>query len=241
MTRTALAISPHLDDAIFSCAGTLNRLALSGWRVVVATVFTRSVANPTGFALACQLDKGLDNVVDYMALRRSEDQTACAILHCAAPIHLDFLEAPHRGYHSAPDLFGPPHDDDDLTPTLEPALKELVQTVQPALILAPQAIGGHVDHVQVVKALQPSLAPALWWRDFPYIVRSAEPAEPFHARFADLPVTAVSLDGADETIKLKACAAYASQIGFHFGNGAGLRRKLDAAGSTEVLSGTTPF
>ena len=68
--RTALALSPHLDDAAFSAGGTLHALARAGWRVVVATVFTRSVPDPQGFALACQLDKGLDASVDYMALRR---------------------------------------------------------------------------------------------------------------------------------------------------------------------------
>ena len=69
----ALALSPHLDDAVFSCGGTLARLAGAGWRVVVATLFAASVPDPTGFALACQTDKGLAPDVDYLALRRDED------------------------------------------------------------------------------------------------------------------------------------------------------------------------
>ena len=76
----ALALSPHLDDAAFSCGGTLARLAAAGWRVTLCTAFTRSVPDPTGFALACQLDKGLGPEVDYMALRRAEDDAACAAL-----------------------------------------------------------------------------------------------------------------------------------------------------------------
>ena len=67
---TALALSPHLDDAAFSCGGLLASLAQAGWRVVMATLFTGSVAEPKGFALACQLDKGLGPEIDYMALRR---------------------------------------------------------------------------------------------------------------------------------------------------------------------------
>ena len=70
---TLLALSPHLDDAVFSAGATLFRAARRGWRVVVATIFTGNVAQPTGFALACQLDKGLAADVDYMALRRAED------------------------------------------------------------------------------------------------------------------------------------------------------------------------
>ena len=87
----ALALSPHLDDAAFSCGGTLARLARGGARVVVATPFTATVPDPTGFALACQLDKGLGAHVDYMALRRAEDVSAVEHLgaglddHAAAP------------------------------------------------------------------------------------------------------------------------------------------------------------
>ncbi|WP_207955961.1 PIG-L deacetylase family protein [Rubrobacter marinus] len=73
---TALFVSPHLDDVAFSCGGALALLAREGWRTVLATVFTRSVPDPTGFALACQTDKGLPPEVDYMALRREEDREA---------------------------------------------------------------------------------------------------------------------------------------------------------------------
>ena len=59
MTRTALVLSPHLDDAAFSCGGLMALLADAGWRVCMATAFTRSVHPAEGFALACQLDKGL--------------------------------------------------------------------------------------------------------------------------------------------------------------------------------------
>ena len=109
--RTALAISPHLDDAAFSAGGTLARLARRGWRVVIATVFTRSVPNPQGFALACQLDKGLPPDADYMAIRRAEDEAACAALGAEAR-HLPLAEAPHRGYGSASALFAGVRPDD---------------------------------------------------------------------------------------------------------------------------------
>ncbi|MFD0936889.1 PIG-L deacetylase family protein, partial [Methylobacterium trifolii] len=107
----ALALSPHLDDAVFSCGGTLATLADAGWRVVMATLFTASVPEPRGFALACQLDKGLGPEVDYMALRRAEDLEAAGILGVATE-HLPFREAPHRGYASAQALFSETRADD---------------------------------------------------------------------------------------------------------------------------------
>ena len=99
-----LAVSPHLDDAAFSVGATLARLSDAGHDVTVVTVFTASVPSPTGFALACQTDKGLGPDVDYMDVRRAEDAAAQAVLQTAWE-HLPFREAPHRGYASAAALF----------------------------------------------------------------------------------------------------------------------------------------
>lgn len=232
---TALAISPHLDDAAFSTGGTLARLAARGWRVVMATVFTASVASPRGFALACQLDKGLAPEIDYMALRREEDRAAARALAIEEPVHLPFREAPHRGYASAPELFAELRPDDRIGANLADAFERLVADTGPDLILAPQAVGGHVDHLQVVRAFrgaQPPL-PVLWWRDFPYTVRTAEPKEPLRAVFEPFPEQVVRLDHEAERRKAEACAAYASQIGFQFGGLDGLRTRLAAEDRVE--------
>ncbi|MGH1569937.1 PIG-L deacetylase family protein [Methylobacterium sp. P31] len=225
---TALALSPHLDDAVFSCGGLLASLARKGWRVVMATLFTGSVADPKGFALACQLDKGLPAEVDYMALRRAEDVRAAAALGIAPPIHLPFREAPHRGYGSAPELFSEIRADDDIVADLAAGIANLIAGENPDLILTPQAIGGHVDHVQVVRALR-SLelrAPILWWRDFPYTVREAAPREPLAGLLAGLSEPIMALDPDARGRKREACAAYASQIGFQFGGADGLDARL---------------
>ncbi len=228
----ALALSPHLDDAAFSCGGTLAALARDGWEVTVVTAFTRSVPNPTGFALACQLDKGLPPEVDYMALRRAEDAEACARLGARAA-WLDFPEAPHRGYDDARALFAAPRPEDAIGGSLSQALAELLDPA-PDLLLAPQAIGGHVDHVRLVEAILavlPAGLPVLWWTDFPYAARPLrEAARPFAAAMAAWPEHRAEGDAA---ARLAACAAYATQLGFQFGGEAGLRRALDEAGPVE--------
>ena len=244
MTPTALALSPHLDDAAFSCGGTLARLAGAGWRVVVATAFTGSVAGPSGFALACQLDKGLGPEVDYMALRRDEDAAAMRALG-AEPLWLPFREAPHRGYGSAPALFAGVRDDDTVVDDLAPALSALLDRHRPALLLAPQAVGAHADHVQLLRAMDRvgMPAPVLWWRDFPYAVRDASPREPFHGRMTPLPEREVALSPAEAEAKRRACLAYASQLGFQFGGAEALDRRLAAAGGVERFrcSGEMPW
>ncbi len=227
----ALALSPHLDDAVFSAGGTLARLADAGWAVTIATVFTRSVPDPRGFALACQLDKGLDASVDYMALRREEDRRACAVLG-AEPVFLPLEEAPHRGYGSAPALFGAVRDDDAAAAAIEAVVADAIGRVRPDLLLAPQAIGGHVDHVLTVRALRAlgRREPVLWWRDFPYVARGADAAAPFGAEFEALGERAAAID---EARKGAACACYGSQIGFQFGGAAGLARLIGDAGGRE--------
>ena len=240
MSRTALALSPHLDDAAFSCGGTLALLASQGWRVVPATLFTRSMPDPQGFALACQLDKGLDATVDYMALRRAEDVAACRALGLGEPVHVTLPEAPHRGYGSAEALFDGILPDDDVGPSLAAAIRGLVDDHEPDLILAPQAIGGHVDHVQVVLALGDGAIPTLWWRDFPYAARGSAPLEPFRERMAAWPEHRILLDSEAWRAKEAGCLAYASQLGFQFGGPEGLRAKLAESGTSEIFLGRSP-
>ncbi|MBB3676669.1 PIG-L deacetylase family protein [Modestobacter versicolor] len=219
-----LAVSPHLDDAAFSAGATLAALAGAGHEVTVVTCFTRSVPDPTGFALACQLDKGLPADADYMALRRAENTAATAVLGVAA-VDLDLPEAPHRGYTSAPDLFAGVHPGDDVWREVADRLAGLTAD----LWLAPQALGGHVDHVQVLRAVAALDRPTLWWRDSPYVLR-----EPDAAPGADLPggLSPVELPQ-DAGRRAAACACYATQLGFQFGGEAGMRAAL--AGSPEPL------
>lgn len=213
---TALLLSPHLDDAVFSCGGTIATLVRNGWRVVVATVFTRSVHPATGFALACQRDKGLGDDVDYMALRRDEDADAIAILG-AETLWLDLPEAPHRGYATAAALFSEFVSEDGVAASLETILDRTMQELNPDLLLAPAALGGHVDHRRVldaVIALGGDRA-AAFWRDVPYIIRDpdvavAKPELAFLENIR-LPIPA-ALD-----LKIDAAAAYRSQTGFQFG------------------------
>ena len=216
---TALALSPHLDDAAFSCGGMLAALADAGWRIVLCTVFTASVPNPTGFALACQIDKGLGPDVDYMALRQAEDAAAAAALGIEPPLWLPFQEAPHRGYDSAKALFAGVRPDDAIDCALAKALHAVLSNAAPDLVLAPQAVGSHVDHIQVVRALrqvQPD-APVLLWRDFPYTIREAIPPEPFRSEMELLHHLTAAPTADQRERKRRACRAYASQLGFQFG------------------------
>ncbi len=216
-TKKVLAVSPHLDDAAFSVGGTLAALAAAGHQVTVVTCFTASVPERDGFALACQLDKGLPADVDYLALRRAEDAAAMAVLG-ATLVHLGLPEAPHRGYTSAADLFAGIHDGDEAWRSLTTAL----EGYDADLWLAPQALGGHVDHLQVLRAVAGLDRPALWWRDSPYVLRdpTARPGPELPDGLAEVRLPQ------DLDRRAEACACYPTQLGFQFGGVAEMRTAL---------------
>lgn len=237
---TALFVSPHLDDAAFSCGGTATRLSSLGWRVVLCTVFTATVPEPQGFALACQTDKGVPASEDYMALRRAEDEAAAAVLGAEA-IWLGYPEAPRRGYESAPELFSGTHEQDEVHEAVSRDLAALARSLAPELIFAPQGLGDHVDHLQTVRALkeaserEDALASPrprlLFYRDIPYAFREPESA-PALADLSAMAEVGVGIGLALET-KLRACAYYSSQLGFQFGGEGSMRAALTQFASFE--------
>ena len=209
---TVLFLSPHLDDVVFSCGGLAATLAQAGWETVLVTAFTRSVLPATGFALACQLDKGLSPEADYMAIRRAEDLVAAELLGFDEVLWLDLPEAPHRGYESAPALFAGRRPGDD--PALLAVLRHLAVHYAPDLVVAPQGLGNHVDHLVMIDAARGAFAavPTLFYRDTPYAVRAPDAPPPTFV--ADLKDFAVAVDVGR---KVAAALAYVSQVPFQFG------------------------
>jgi LmbE family N-acetylglucosaminyl deacetylase len=230
-----LFLSPHLDDVAFSCGGVLFALLAQGRDATVATVFTASVEEPTGFALRCQTDKGLAPSVDYMRLRRAEDEAFAEALRAALPPgagrlrlrHGPFKEAPHRGYESPEALFAGVRPSDDVGPSVQTWLTSLLGETEASLLFAPQALGGHVDHVHVARATRTlrdagEAPPGAWYRDLPYAIREpgATPCRWVPERAKE---RAVPLSEAAREAKRRGAAAYSSQLGFQFGGEKAMR------------------
>ena len=209
-----LFLSPHLDDAIFSTGAQLASLPAGD--SIVATVFTQSVPNPRGFALACQISKGFAPEVDYMALRRAEDETACELVGAKAE-HWTFPEAPHRGYENPQMLFGDVLASDVVFRDIATQLREAIARHNVQTLYYPFGVGGHVDHLQVIDAVELVAADYpdvqfVQWLDQPYVARSGFEvlAEAPKARTVDW------VDTPQLSRKLQACAAYTSQVQYQF-------------------------
>jgi len=232
---TALFLSPHLDDVAFSCAGTLLSLQASGWDICHCTVFTASVPNPQGFALRCQTDKGIAPETDYMALRRREDNDFARLMGIADVRHWPFAEAPHRGYESPAELFAGVHNGDEVWKPIAEGLQDLVSLLDASLVFAPQGLGNHADHLQVIAAVREAIADDLvcWYPDTPYAIR--EP-NALPSALVPLGLTEQATVMSEETLtrKIAGACAFQSQIGFQFGSAAGVDRKLRAFHQAEA-------
>lgn len=244
---TALVLSPHLDDAAFSLGPLLAQYS-KNTQFVIATAFTKSVLLPTGFALACQLDKGLSANEDYMAIRRSEDATWADCLNVKI-VYGEFLEAPHRGYHSAKELFGSVLPEQDIRNNLRHWITELIKTYEPHALFCPLGIGHHVDHILIRETvaqldlpnspngpdapdapdtpLKPNL-PVYFFKDLPY-ASNTEHLSIQHYLNSDKKWFEYSINLSNESINSAyiATTSYKTQIPFQFGNNTAMKEKLE--------------
>ena len=163
MGRLALILSPHLDDAILSCPGYIQSLRGQGAKVVIASVFTESDASQAGF---------------YRE-RRAEDRRAARILG-ASVAHMGFLDAPFRAatYRNFCGIvFGRGREYPRTLREISVRVSELLAKLRPERILAPMAIGNHVDH-RLVRDVALAIAGReglLFYEDRPYaFVRGAK-------------------------------------------------------------------
>jgi LmbE family N-acetylglucosaminyl deacetylase len=223
-----LAVSPHLDDAAFSAGATLATLIAHGHRVTLVTAFTASVPEPSEFALSWQARLQVPPGTDLMAMRRVQDMEAAAHLGIQRLVHLPFLEAPYRGYDSEAALTGPLLPGDDVAADVRAALDVLGSY---DLILAPLALGAHVDHRQLRLALglagrrgdpEPaarfSRGPLALWRDTPALLDAGGLPAPGE--------DAVVVSGDALHDKIAACACYSATVASAFGDARRLHERL---------------
>lgn len=144
-------LSPHLDDAILSCGGTIFQLTEDSQKTVIVNVMAGDPPDPLPVSpLIRELHQRWHIGDNPIAARRHEDEAAAACLG-AVSIHMSIADCVYRTAdgavlypHGDDDLFGPVHPDD-------PAREQLHHTALPDLsgishLYAPLGVGNHVDH-----------------------------------------------------------------------------------------------
>ena len=167
-------LSPHLDDAVFSCGGLIWEQTQNGHTVEIWTIFSDDPPPDelSPFATSLHQDWGLSH--DPIRVRRKEDVEACQILG-ATPKYLPYLDCIYRKsprgdilYQSEEEIFG----------GMNPAERTLVdllsqdlrkQLPSKAVFAAPLGIGNHVDHEITRKAVRELGFPVHYYADYPYL------------------------------------------------------------------------
>lgn len=205
-----VVLSPHIDDAVLSCAGALLTARRLGWSTEVWTVFSESTEP------------------EETATRRREDAEATRLLG-ASP---RWLGAPDKlaragGRVGFEELF---FADD---PTADAIARDVLRPVLAggrATVLAPLGVGGHVDHRAVFRAVSALSAAGAWcYEDRPYATLEVL----VRLRLVELGWLAKSAGPA--TADVLAALRSARFVGRHYPRGDRLRR-LSEAVSTIVAT-----
>lgn len=166
-------LSPHLDDAVFSCGGLLSYLAEQGVPTKIVTVFSDQLPGPARFTeYARSLHTRWGNGDDPYSIRKAEDTNACRLLR-AEQIHLGFHECIYR---TLPDGSPVVSSDDDLFADIHPGEELLIRNVAEKIAeiaasrnvcVCPLGLGHHIDHQITRRAVELTQNP-LYYADLPY-------------------------------------------------------------------------
>jgi len=159
--RRLVLISPHPDDVAYSIGGLVARWA-EHCELYLVTVFSRSAwAAPKPLRGA--------GVAAISAVRLAEDRAFCDRFGLRLS-SLGFADAGLSGYDDESELTAGP-EQDPRAHAVSVALRALLAELTPDGILAPAAVGGHVDHRIVRDALlreRHGFAPLAFYEDLPY-------------------------------------------------------------------------
>jgi hypothetical protein len=161
-------VSPHRDDVPFSLYLSLSRWRSLPVKLNVATVFTISTYAPRATALASDVDHVRATVT---SIRKREDRLVFTRIDKRIKLEdLRFVDAPLRLNISA-DLVCRPQDPPiESRPEVEMLSRRFRRYFRRGLVLAPLALGNHVDHLTVrAAAVRTSFPHKLgFYEDLPY-------------------------------------------------------------------------
>ncbi len=197
-----LYLSPHLDDAVFSCGGLMAMQDARGEPMSVLTLFAGDPPDYRISNFAAELHARWGQAGPPIAMRRAEDRLACGRLG-ATVVHLEFPDAIYRVdenndplYRTSESLFDrSPANENGLLDSLVEALQEI--DFEDAHVYCPLALGGHVDHVLARTAAERLGISLRYYADMPYAARSDQldsQFDPHSPEWEAVPLTDEAID-----------------------------------------------
>jgi LmbE family N-acetylglucosaminyl deacetylase len=245
---THIYLSPHLDDAVFSCGSLLHRQAQAGARTVVVTVCTGNPPPGPLSLIAEELHQrwastvGLDRVpapAEITAARRKEDLEALEALGAQA-VHLDIADCIYRQnpgtswaiYPSESSLFGSLHASDmSLVRRVADKLSTMLRGFGRQHLYVPLGIGQHVDHQLARRAAESAGGIYAYYEDYPYVERAGTRwPDRNSSLLAGKPVAQdlIAVDDEDIAAQLESMGRYVSQVGSFWAGPTGMADTLRA-------------
>jgi len=219
-------LSPHLDDAIFSCGGFIWEQVHSGEQVTILTVCAGDPPYGELSTYAELLHYVWQTDRNPVERRRREDMEACRIVGA----HYQHLQIPDCIYRSSSQksdakreffytsneaIFG------DIHPLDEPTIEAVYQQIEPfvtsgSIVVSPLAIGNHIDH-QITRSAAEKLGVELYYyADYPYAAEAESTIDDLKQTGWVCENYFVSKEGMSNWIE--AVAAYNSQISSFWSN-----------------------
>jgi LmbE family N-acetylglucosaminyl deacetylase len=175
-------LSPHLDDAVYSCGSLIHQQVESGHSVEIWTIFAGYPSIPDFSPFASEIHMRWGTGDASTAARRVEDTAACARLG-AVPLYFDFLDVIYRTHPLTgeaeivenDDLFRAYQDSDfALQQAISLSLQEKLAGLEAAQVCVPLTLGNHIDHTLVRRAAEGLTLPIRlgYYADFPYVIQA---------------------------------------------------------------------
>jgi LmbE family N-acetylglucosaminyl deacetylase len=211
-------LSPHFDDVVFSCGGQIAQRTATGSSVAVVTVMGAKppVGRLSNFAVELHTKWGVDE--SAVAIRKLEDQASCALVGASA-IHWSIMDCIYREgafpcdwlYSSRAAIFGriAAFEESSIITRIGQLIAELPPHRR---LVAPLAVGNHVDHQIVRKAAESFGTSVSFYEDFPYAFVDGSVDAVLGGR-ENWSVEQIDLSSKSRTAKAAAIEAHASQIG----------------------------
>jgi LmbE family N-acetylglucosaminyl deacetylase len=225
-------ISPHLDDAVLSAGGLIHDQVRAGVQVEIWTILCGFP--PPGelspFAQVLHYQWGIASADELIRSRRAEDEKACHMVG-AKPVYFDYLDCIYRRGKNDDWLYSyifvPPHEDEvDLPARIAESISARITPTDQ--LVCQLALGSHVDHVLVRRAVELLQRPVLYDVDIPYLFNS--PAE-LAPKTAGMKANTHRITAAGLQSWQDAVAAYESQISSLFDSPEDMREKIRQYGS----------
>lgn len=221
-------LSPHLDDAVLSCGALIAEQQQRKLEAEVWTIFAGVPAPQAGGVLAAYLHSrwGFENAEQAVRARREEDRKALAMLVVKGR-YFPFLDCIYRqddqGQPLYENIFVPPHEAEaDLADRIAAAVQEHLG--EQDILIAPLAIGGHVDHVLVRRAAERLGRPFWGYAEIPYRFKAPQEVE---LQTQNLQSALFHISFWAKKAWFSACAAYSSQIEELFGSEQAMHQALE--------------